>query len=119
MFENISSKFFIKIIFDYIIEDKKLELIKYKKSFQNILSISLYNYKLFSRRYIIYAENNIGKEYDSLNNKLLFEREYLNKKRNGYGKIYNEKDEVIFEGQFLKEKKMESKENLILFFFNI
>ena len=92
MLDNISSKYFIKIIFDYIYESKKLELIKYNKSLQNILSISFYNYKLFSRKYIIYAENNIGKEYDSLDNKLLFEGEHLNKKRNGNGKIYNVRD---------------------------
>ena len=58
MLKNILSQFFIKSIFDYIIEGKKLELIKYNKRFQNILSISLYNYKLLSQRYIIYEENN-------------------------------------------------------------
>ena len=33
------------------------------------LYIILYNYKLFFRRYIIYAENNIGKDNDSSDNK--------------------------------------------------
>ena len=106
MLKNILSQFFIKRIFDYIIEGKKLELIKYNKSFQNILSISLYNYKLFSQRYIIYEENNkIGKEYNSISNKLIFEGEYSNKKRNGKGKIYNDVGYVIFEGEFLNGKK--------------
>ena len=106
MLKNILSQFFIKSIFDYIIEGKKLELIKYNKSFQNILSISLYNYKLFSQRYIIYEENNkIVKEYNSISNKLIFEGEYSNKKRNGKGKIYNDVGYVIFEGEFLNGKK--------------
>ena len=105
MLEKINSKFFIKIIFHYLLEDKKLELIKYNKSFQNLLNIGLYNYKLFSKRYIIYTENKIGEEYDSLDNTILFEGEYLNKKRNGKGKIYNDSGRVVFEGEFLKGKK--------------
>ena len=69
-------------------EKNKFKLVKYCKTFQNLLDINLISYKRLSGRYIIYEENGIGKEYDSYDNELIFEGEYLNGKRNGKGKEY-------------------------------
>ena len=41
--------------------------------------------------------------------KLIYEREYLKGKRNGKGKEYNQKDELIFGGELLNEKRWKGK----------
>jgi len=66
----------------------KLELIKYNKNLQNKFNISIINYKVFSGRYQIIEKNPINNIY--------------------HGKIYNSYiDKIIFEGEYLKGKKME------------
>ena len=72
MLKNVKASYFLRIIFSCIDEKQKLELIKYNKSLQEDLNISLINYKLFSRRYIIYKLNGKGKEFN-FNGYLLFE----------------------------------------------
>ena len=64
MLKNIKSSYFIAIIFSYIDERQKLKIIKYNKNLQKNMNISIINYKFFTRRYIIYESNGIGKEYD-------------------------------------------------------
>ena len=91
MLENIKSIYFIKMVFSKIDEKQKLNLIKYNKSLQNILSINLINYIFFSGKYIIYEENGIGKEYYSINDELLFIGKFKNGERNGKGKEYYNK----------------------------
>ena len=54
MLKNIKSSYFIKSVFSYLTEIRKLETIKYNKKFQNIVDLSLNNYKLFSGTYIKY-----------------------------------------------------------------
>ena len=76
MLEKIKSIFFIKIIFSYIEEERKLKIVKYNKAFQNKINIHFINYKIFSGRHIIYEAKGKGKEYDN-NNNLVFEGEYL------------------------------------------
>ena len=71
---------------------------------QNILDISLINYKNYSDRYIIYGKNGKGKEYN-YDDKLVFEGEYLNRKRNGKGKEYKYGN-LIFEGEYLNGNKI-------------
>ena len=83
-------------------------LIKYNKKFQELLSLNLINYKLYSGRYIIFVNNQKGKEYDSKYVKLLYEGEYLNGKRNGYGKEYFY-GQIIFEGEYLNGNKLKGK----------
>ena len=83
MLENIKSLYFIKIVFSYLEEERKLKLIKYNKKAQELIEINLFNYKIFSGRYILYEENGKAKEYSCYNDNLLFEGEYLNGKRNG------------------------------------
>ena len=88
MLENIKASYFLRVLFSFIDEKQKLKLIKYKKSLQEIMNISLVNYKFFSGKYIEYESNGKGKEYDFIDDRLLFEGEYSNGKRNGKGKEY-------------------------------
>ena len=106
MLKNIKSKKYItKLLFLYIDEERKLRLVKYNKSLQKNINISIINYKHYSGRYIIYITNNYGKEYDGYNNDLLFEGEYLNGKRNGKGKEYDYDGRLIFKGEYLNGKR--------------
>ena len=85
MLKNIKSLYFIRIVFSYVDEEKKLKIIKYNKSLQKIINISIINYKFFTGKYIIYESNKKGKEYD-VYDQMVFEGEYLNGERNGKGK---------------------------------
>ena len=104
MLKNIKSFYFTSIIFTYIKEVTKLKLIKYNKSLQKDLDISIINYKFFSGRYVIY-ESNLRKEYDAETDILLFEGEYLNGKRNGKGKEYYDSGRLQFEGEYINGKR--------------
>ena len=83
MFQNIKSSYFIKLIFTFVEEVQKLKLVRYNKSIQRNLDISIINYKFFKGNYIIYESKKIGKEYRWYDDTLIFEGEYLNGKRNG------------------------------------
>ena len=73
---------------------------------QKLIDISLFNYKLFSGKYIIYESNKIGKEYAGEDDTLIFEGEYLNGERNGKGKEYNyDNGELTFEGEYLNGER--------------
>ena len=63
MLKNIKSTYFIKNIFLYVHEKQKLKVVKYNKSLQKNIDISITYYKFFSGKYIIYESNGIGKEY--------------------------------------------------------
>ena len=103
---NIKSRYFFKIIFSHLNEERRLSLIKYNHSFQKFFDISIINYKLFRGKYIVYETNTNtnGKEYDIFNNNLLFEGEYSKGKRNGKGKEYNKNGIIKFEGEYLNGK---------------
>ena len=105
MLQNIKSYYLIKLIYTFIEEVQKLKLVRYNKSMQKNLDISIINYKFFSGRYIIYESNGIGKEYNGYDDILTFEGEYLNGKRHGKGKEYDVYDNLIFEGEYLNGKK--------------
>ena len=64
MLQNIKSSYFIKLIYTFLDEGQKLKLVRYNKSMQKNLDISIINYKHFNGRYIIYESNGIGKEYN-------------------------------------------------------
>ena len=105
MLENIKSSFFIRYIFSFLDEATKLKIIKYNKALQNEIDINIINYKLFSKRYIIYEEKGKVKEINSYNNEdIMYVGENLNGKRNGKGKEYN-KGKLIYEGEFLNGKR--------------
>ena len=114
---KIKSSYILKIIFSYINEKSKLNIIRYNKTLQNKLDINIMNYKIFGRKYFIGDKNGKGKEYfinDTLvfgqicYDKLIFEGEYLNGKRNGKGKEYDlggfERD-FKFEGKYKNGKR--------------
>ena len=105
MLKNIKSKYITKILFLYLDEERKLKLVKYNKSLQKNIGISIINYKLFTGKYIIYESNGFGKEYNYKNNKFLFEGEYLNGEKNGKGKEYLYNGKLIFEGEYLNGKR--------------
>ena len=91
--ENIKSSYIIKRILSFCREAFNLNLIKYNKYFQSLLSINIENYKNISGKYKENGINGFGKEFSlkSYNfNELLFEGEYKNKKRNGKGKEYSD-----------------------------
>ena len=100
MLKNVKTSYFLRIIFSFTDERQKLKLIKYNKSLQENMNISLINYKIFSRKFIIYEQNGKGKEYD-YKSKLIFEGEYLNGKKTGKGKEYDYNGKLIFEGEFI------------------
>ena len=89
MLKIIKSSYFNPIIFSYIDEKQKLKIIKYNKSLQKNLNITIINYKLFTGKYILYESNVFGKEYNGEDDTLIFEGEYLNGERNGKGKEFN------------------------------
>ena len=106
MLANIKSLYFLQLVFSNITEKSKLKLIRYNKSFQNKINISLIIYKIFSGKYIILETEKKGKEYDCYQDILLFEGENLNKKRNGKGREYNgENGDILFEGEYLNGKR--------------
>ena len=98
MLKNIKSSYFSIIIFYFLDEKVKLQLIKYNKSFQKKLDIKIINYKFFSGKYIIYESHTKGKEYYGYFDKLIYERKYLKGKKHGKGKEYDLNGTVIFEG---------------------
>jgi len=136
MLKNVKSSYFLRVLFSFTNEKQKLKLIKYNKSLQRNIDINLINYKIFSGRYIIYEQNRNGKEcdYDShiiyegefLKGErkgkgkeyhefcgtltLMFEGEYCNGLRNGKGKEYNYDGKLIFEGEYLDNKRWKGNE---------
>ena len=106
MLQNIKSYYLIKFIYTFVEEVQKLRLVRYNKSIQKNLDISIINYKLFKGNYIIYESNRIGKEYIGNDDTLIYEGEYLNGKRNGKGKEYDKYNgKLKFEGEYLNNKE--------------
>ena len=110
MLKNIKAAYFIQLLFSYVDEKQKLKIVKYNKSLQNIINISIINYKLFTGKYIIYESNGIGKEYinictdDEYFDELVYEGEYFQGERKGKGKEYYD-GKLIFEGEYLNGKR--------------
>ena len=111
MLKDIKSSYFNCILFSYIQEGQKLKLIKYNKSLQKNMNISIINYKYFIGTYIIYESNGIGKEYDGLTDTLMFEGKFKNGERNGKGKEYNfwHYNVIDFEGEYFYGKRWNGK----------
>ena len=97
----------LKLIFSFINEKKKLNIIINNKRIQKKLEINIINYVKISGIYKIGERNGRGKEYDKYNkHKLKFEGEYLNGKRNGKGKEYYYYDsKLVFEGEYLNGER--------------
>ena len=104
--KKIKGTFFVQILFTYIKEKIKLNLIKYNKSFQDVIKVSLLDFKRLSGRNIIYEEKGKGKEYKGKNGILIYEGEYKNGRRNGKGIEYDEFEGIkIYEGEFKNGKR--------------
>ena len=105
MLENIKSIDFIKLLFSYTYEGKKLKLIKHNKNIQKKVNANINNYKLFKRKYVTYDKDGLAREYDLYDNELRYKGEYLNGERNGKGKEYYGNCPMLFEGEFKHGKK--------------
>ena len=97
MLKNVKSIYFIQKIFTFVNDYPKLKLVKYNKSIQKNINISIINYIHFRGKYIIYESKGRGKEYNKYDG-LIYEGEYLNGERNGRGKEYENK-KLIYEGE--------------------
>ena len=104
MLKNIKSSFFIKFLFSNLKHGKKLAIIKYCKSLQDIMYINLIDYKIFKGNCIIYETKTKGKEYN-YKGLLEYDGEYLNGKKNGKGKEYIPVNTLIYEGEYLDGKR--------------
>ena len=105
MLERIKSSLSIKIVFSCLSLEIKFKLFRYSKVSQKKINLSLFDYKIFSGRYIISGEKGQVKEYSSYTDELIFEGEYLNNKRNGKGKEYYNNYKLKFDGEYLNGKK--------------
>ena len=79
---------------------------EYKKKYGN----KIYKEYNFLTGYLVYEVgysnnkwNGIGKKY--YKNKLDYVGDYFNNKRNGKGEEYNSNGNLVFEGEYLNEKK--------------
>ncbi len=104
-FNNVKTLYFIKVLFSYLNEKRKLKIINYNKSLQNLLDINIINYKIFSGKFLEYESGGNVKEYDSYNYKIVLESEYLKGKRNRKGKEYNKYGRLKSEGEYLNGKR--------------
>ena len=106
MLKKIKSIFFSRILFSILEEKIKLDIIKYNKNLQNMLSLTLINYKRISGKYIIFEKNEKVKEFIGHDDSLVYEGEYLNGKRHGKGKEYDDfNGRLLFKGEYLNGKR--------------
>ena len=110
--KSIKSVHILKLIFSFLKEKQKLNVIIYNKQLQQNLNINIENYKETSRRYKRILDK-IGngrervKEYDIKKSSMIFEGEYLNGKRNGEGTEYyaGRGYDIKFKGEYLNGKR--------------
>ena len=105
MLQRIKSSYFVEIIFNFIVEKRKLKIVQQNKIIQNILNININYYKLFKGTYFKFLLNGKRQEYDSYNDKIVFEGEYLNNQRNGKGKEFYYSSNIEFEGEYRNGKR--------------
>ncbi len=109
MLEKIRLPNFFKKLFSFVTEKVKLNLLKYSKSLQKVLELSLDIYKEVAGKYVIYGSDNTAKEYWISTEKLIYEGGYLNRKRNGKGKEYYHNGKLKYEGEYLNRHKWNGK----------
>ena len=86
--KSIKSFYIIGIVFSFLQNKKKLELIKNNKNLQRKFQIDIEYYKEKSGKYKVMENERFGKEYNLYTNRLMFEGYYLEGKKNGEGKDY-------------------------------
>ena len=108
MLEKIND-YFIKLLFSYLNEKRKLILIKTCKKLQDITNISFTNYKILSGKYIILEKDGTAKVFGFRFDGLIYEEGFLNGKKNGKGAHYNyhctTEDEYKYVGEYLNGKR--------------
>jgi len=102
---DIKSAFNLEMIFSFLEQRQKLNIITYNKELQKIFGFNIQDYKEISGRYKIDGKNGKGKEYTLDKNILIFEGEYKNSRRNGKGKEYYINSKLKFEGEYLNGKR--------------
>ena len=103
--KDIKSIYTLNLIFSFLEENHKLNMVIYNKHLQQKFGLDIQYYKNKSGKYKIGKKNWIGKEYELDSNELIFEGEYLNGKKNGKGKEYDYDGKLIFEGKYLNGVK--------------
>ena len=78
---DIKSTYITKEIFLFLYEKQKLEMIIYNKQLQKVFGVDLKYYQTLSGKYKIGEKNGKGREYLLKNDNLIFEGEYLKRKR--------------------------------------
>ena len=89
---SVKSIFILKKIILCLTERQKLKLIKHNKKYLDLFNINIENYKNLSGKIKIPELNGYCKVYDLKTNNLLFEGQYLNEK-----KVENVKSIIIME----------------------
>ena len=107
MLKSIKSSYFIQLLFSFLKEKDKLEIIKCNKNLQNQIKITLINYKFFTNKYVVFESKNKVKEFHNVYNNILYEGGYLNGKKNGKGEEYDTHSygQLIFEGEYSNGKR--------------
>ena len=105
MLNNIKSPFLYRLLFSFLEEGVKLNIIKINKILQKRLDITKAHYRIFSGKYFVNVGNNLRKVYDAYKNVVIFEGEYANGKKNGKGKDYSENGSLNYEGEYLNGKR--------------
>ena len=105
LMKGIKSKYIMQIIFSFLQDKKKLNLISYNKKYMNILDINLEYIKKVYGKYEIIGNDGKGKEYKLNTDILLFEGEYSNGKKNGEGKEFYESGKLKYEGGYINGKR--------------
>ena len=77
----VKSSYIIEIIFSFLREKKKLEVIKYNNKYQKLFKINIENYKEISKKYLIIDKKGNGKIYIFGTNIIIFEGKFLNGKK--------------------------------------
>ena len=104
--EKIKSIEVIKKLLSCVFDKIKLNFVKYNKKLQNALNIGLFNYKIYSGKYIKSEGKGRVKIYNAFDDKIIYEGEYLNGKKHGKGKEFNENGKVMFEGEYLNGERI-------------
>ena len=105
----VKSNYIIEIIFSFLREKKKLEIINYNNKFQKFFKINIEDYKEISEKYLIIDKRGNGKIYKLGTNILIYEGKFLNDKKNGKGKEYYENKKLKSEGEYLNGKILKVK----------
>ena len=109
MFNLIKSYYFKRIILSLIPSKIELKLMKYNKSLQQLVNLSIIDYINFNCRYIKYDTNGNGKEFGILFNNLIYEGEYKKCKKEGKGTEYHSNGSILFQEEYKEGKKWNGK----------